>query len=278
MFKNGEKMFDKLIPGSDITYQEKLQQLANQKLSGIQISKALGINYTTVHRWLRKLNINLPNYHNALKFNNKIFDIVDTEEKAYWLGFLYADGYVSKNGKTVALDLMGSDIEHLDKFRRFLDYETEIKISDSKCNGNVYPRCRLTMTNSHFNRALINLGCIPNKSLILSFPKTSIFSSEQLIRHFIRGYVDGDGCVTHTSNSKLEFIIIGTKEFLNGIKEYCPYIHNILYHKDKRRPDSNTYSLIFANNIAKAFGRYIYENATIFLSRKYNKFLDLINE
>ena len=80
----------------------------------------MNIGYTTLHRWLRKLNINLPNYHNALKFDNTVFDTIDTEEKAYWLGFMYADGYVQNNGNSVELSLKGSDVEHLEKFRVFL--------------------------------------------------------------------------------------------------------------------------------------------------------------
>ena len=99
MRENGKEIFNTLFPGETITYREKLIELVNQKKSGKQISREMHIDYSNMHRWLRKLGINLPNYHNELKFDNTVFDVIDTEEKAYWLGFLYADGYVEKTGK-----------------------------------------------------------------------------------------------------------------------------------------------------------------------------------
>lgn len=56
------------------------------------------------------------------------------------------------------------------------------------------PSCSWYVTNYHLWNTLNNYGCIPNKSLTLKFPDESIFKSKDLIRHFIRGYFDGDGC------------------------------------------------------------------------------------
>lgn len=50
--------------------------------------------------------------------------MIDTEEKAYWLGFLYADGAVSKNTNTIELSLKSSDISHLEKYKSSLSFET----------------------------------------------------------------------------------------------------------------------------------------------------------
>ena len=271
----GKWLFNSLFPGESITYKEKLIECVSKKMSGNQIAKELCIDYSCVHRWLRKLGLNLPNYHNELKFDNTVFDTIDTEEKAYWLGFLYADGYVSKNRTTVELSLKKADIEHLEKFREFLKNKNEVKIGKSKCNGKEFLRCRLTITDKHFHDTLINKGCIPNKSLILVFPKESIFASKDLIIHFIRGYFDGDGCITCTSKKELEVNIIGTKEFLSGIKKYCPNSFTSSFHKNSRHLDSNTYFIINARNKAISFCKLLYNNATIFLQRKYDKFNNL---
>ena len=64
--------------------------------------------------------------------------------------------------------------------------------------------------------ALNNAGCVPNKSLILKFPSSNIVPTK-LLRHFIRGYVDGDGCLCITKPEKIELSILGTEEFLQGV-------------------------------------------------------------
>jgi len=269
----GKWLFNSLFPGENITYREKLVECVNKQMTGNQIAKELKVDYTCVHRWLRKLGLNLPNYHNELKFDNTVFDTIDTEEKAYWLGFMYADGYVSSDGKTVELGLKGDDKEHLEKFRSFLKNKNEVRMGNAKCCGKKFSRCRLTMVDKHFHSTLISKGCIPNKSLILTFPDKSLFASEDLIIHFIRGYVDGDGCVRNNSSGYAIFEIIGTKEFLEGVKQFFPNILTHIFHKDKRRPNSNTYSISIASEKSAKFGELLYNNATIFLQRKYDKFI-----
>ena len=270
----GKWLFNSLFPEDNVTYKEKLIECVNKQMSGHQIAKNLGVDYTCVHRWLRKLGLNLPNYHNELKFDNTVFDTIDNEEKAYWLGFMYADGYISSTNNSVELSLKGEDFDHLEKFRKFLNYDTVIKKSKSKCGKKEFSRCRLTMTNKHFHNSLINKGCVPNKSLILTFPNLSIFSSTDLIKHFIRGYVDGDGSVVIASTGYSRFEIVGTKEFLAGIKEQFPGVFSKSYYKDKRKLCSNTYFLSISGKKAAKFGNALYKDATIYLQRKYNKFIE----
>ena len=137
--------------------------------------------------------------------NYNYFDTIDTEEKAYWLGFLFADGnlsvpsYTTKEGKIkngrykISLELKAEDIEHLKKFAKAIDYEKEIKTV--KCSGydDTTKRCRLMFNNKHMWNTLNNLGCTPRKSLTLQFPNIS----EKLEIPFIRGYFDGDGCLSY---------------------------------------------------------------------------------
>lgn len=250
---------------------KELIELVAQRKSGKEISEILNLNYSTVHRKLRKLGINLPNYHNKLKFDNTVFDVIDTEEKAYWLGFLFADGYVSSTRNQVELSLKGDDIEHLNKFSIFLNNRNKITTSIVKTNNKEYSRCRCSLINKHFHDNLISLGCIPNKSLTLQFPNPNIFQNQNLIRHFIRGYVDGDGCLTISSSGRLVLCIIGTQEFLDVINSYLP-VKAKTKHKDKRRLNSNTFSISFCANNADLNAEYLYKDATIYLQRKYDRF------
>ena len=76
---------------------------------------------------------------------------------------------------------------------------------------------KLCYLKGNSDNRLIELGCVPQKSLILRFPSLTIFSSVNLIRHFVRGYVDGDGSLSYTTTGRLVIYIIGTKEFLSKI-------------------------------------------------------------
>ena len=147
-----------------------------------------------------------------------------------------------------------------------------VKLGISKCNKKEYTRCRCAITDKHFHTRLIELGCIPNKSLILKFPNRDIFTNKDLIKHFIRGYVDGDGCLTYTSTGRLVIEIIGTKEFLEEIIIEYPNIFNKTFHKDKRRPNSNTYAISCSANKADKFASILYDNSKIYLQRKYDRF------
>lgn len=250
----------------------EIVELANQGLTATEIAKILGIWRQTVYYKLKKIGRSIPNYHNSLKFDNTVFDIIDTEEKSYWLGFLMADGYVSKTTNTVELSLKGDDSKHLEKYNNFLKNTVSIKISKIITNGKEYKRCRCAVTDKHFHDKLIELGCTPQKSLTLKFPNKNIFANNDLIRHFIRGYIDGDGCLTYTKTGRLVIEIIGTKEFLNDIKEIYSEYFKSTFHKDKRRLTSNTYFILCSCNNADKFANIIYNNSNIYLDRKYNRF------
>ena len=84
---------------------EELIKLNNSGYTQREMAKILNVNRTTIQRHLKKLELSTPNYHNRLKFDNTVFDNINTEEKAYWLGFLYADGSVSSTSNNVEISL-----------------------------------------------------------------------------------------------------------------------------------------------------------------------------
>lgn len=250
----------------------EIVELANQGLSATEIAKILGVWRQTVYYKLKKIGKSIPNYHNSLKFDNTVFDNIDTEEKAYWLGFLMADGYVSKNSNTVELSLKGDDSNHLNKYNDFIKNTQSIKLSKIVNKGKEYSRCRCAVTDNHFHNRLIELGCIPQKSLTLKFPNKNIFAEEGLVRHFIRGYVDGDGCLSYTKTGRLVIEIMGTKEFLEEILSLYPSYFKRVLHKDKRRPFSNTYYIACSCTNADKFASILYDKSNIYLDRKYERF------
>lgn len=145
-------------------------------------------------RKLKAKGIEIINHQNETKFNEHIFDVIDTEEKAYWLGFIFADGYISSRDNGFELSLKGSDIEHLHKFNKFMEHNKDnVKLGEVKNKDKTFLRCRWGIVNKHLWNTLNNLGCTPRKSLTLQFPNIS----EELEIPFIRGYFDGDGCLSY---------------------------------------------------------------------------------
>lgn len=264
------------MPNKIIIPEQVLIKLINEKKTCSEILKILKISKSCLYRNLNEYKLSIPNYQNELKFDNKVFDKIDTEEKAYWLGFLYADGYVS-NGKynnSVELSLSAKDIDHLKKFKNFLKDKRKIKVSKVAKN---FTRGRVLVTNKHFRNQLIKLGCLPNKSLILKFPSDNIFHNKDLIIHFIRGYVDGDGCLSNTKTGRLSIEIIGTKEFLEGIRKYFPEFKSIRKTRSSEK-GLNNFKISCNSNKADTVAKRLYKDATIYLDRKFNKFANLCRD
>lgn len=203
-------------------------------------------------------------------FDSSMFDKIDCEEKAYWLGFLFADGYVIKN--TVGLGLQACDVGHLHKFNRFMKCEfNNVSYHPKKTEGKIYDGYRWETHNKHITDRLKELGCVERKSLILEFPKEEIFADKGLIRHFIRGYFDGDGCVCATNKTHI-VSMLGTESFLTTVKKYLNEENRKLYNNKER--NIKTKSLQFYNQHALKILHYLYDDALIFLDRKHDKFLE----
>lgn len=246
---------------------KKLKELNESGYTQREMSEILGVSRSVIQKNLYKNGWSTPNIHNSIKFDNTVFDKIDTEEKAYWLGFLYADGAVSSSSNNVELSLSASDKDHLEKYKAFLKSPKTINVSNITSNGNTYQRCRLTVTDKHFKEQLIKCGCVPQKSTILTFPSESIVP-KKFITHFVRGYIDGDGCISFTKTGRLVLQIIGTKEFLLKIQELFPEFK--VLRKDKRWKD-NTYCIGVACSNADKILTILYKDSTIFLQRKYNR-------
>lgn len=251
-----------------------------------KLSDKYGINRKTIVKYLNLRNIEITNTHGKVPFKEDMFDNIDTEEKAYWLGFLYADGYITAKNYQIGLTLAIKDFEHLKKFNDFLEYSKGLNINDShqfnskekyNKNGELMQVVNTTITNQHMWKMLNDKGCVPNKSLILKFPNKYIFKDSSLIRHFIRGYFDGDGTLgvyPHSkTNPNLEasLMFVGTKSFLEEVQNQLG-INGFLMQK----PNCNalTYRLSYSTKKAKDVADIMYKNASIYLTRKYNIYIN----
>jgi len=264
--------------------EEEYIQNYNNNPSITKISKKYGISHKSLSDRIKSLGYEVINHQNKIKFDNTIFDTIDTEEKAYWLGFIFADGYVSgeKDGKNeyyFELSLKGSDKSHLDKFNKFMKHEdvNHVKINRAECfnTGVMCDRCRWGIRDRHLWEILNSYGCIPSKSLILEFPKLEIFKDKTLIKHFIRGYWDGDGCLSYSNKEHTiaNISVLGTEKFLTEVKNNLPLKtdYKLTYNNDK---NSITKVLQLQGKNAFKLAYYLYADSAIYLDRKYKKYLE----
>ena len=232
------------------------------------ISKRHNINSNTIKYYLLYNDKEIRKSTNTYRIKNiKIFENIDTEEKAYWLGFLYADGYVKENEK-IELGLKESDLDHIKKFKNFLGSNHPIEYrKDTKSY-------RFSIYSKKIAQDLTKLGCHQAKSLTLNFP-TEEQVPKHLLHHFLRGYFDGDGCIT-SSNGNYRISLLGTQNFLHIAKNILKNIH-IKNIKQCTRNKAYEFNIYGRNNCYN-FYKEIYKNATIFLDRKHDKFKYMILE
>lgn len=212
------------------------------------------------------------------------FKKIDNQEKAYWLGFLYADGSVNTfydDGKlrsmTLEIGLSIKDEEHLVKFKESLNSDIPIFNKTNKLKGKEYSSVRIQLNNTEICNDLCNLGCVPRKTYILRLPNEHIVPKIYM-RDFLRGFFDGDGCIcTSVMGNKPHIVtnITGTSDMLQDISDFLlnnkiirtkPFIS-----KDKRR--ENTYRFyIYGTDTNKEFLDYLYKDSKIYLDRKYQHY------
>lgn len=236
-----------------------------------KLGNKYGVKRQTISKWLKDNGYEVINYQNRCRIDETVFDNIDTEEKAYWLGFLYADGNISTVGNRLEMNLASKDLDHMLKFKKFLKLESEIRIDDNGGEGNEI--CRISVRNKHIWDQLNNKGCVPCKSLILKFPDKSIFKFEKLIYDFIRGYCDGDGSlgisIKHDSNNHRCWLsFVGTKDFLEGIQNFLQ-IDGMIMNKTSTNWPNKAYDLKYSNTKARKVARLLYENSLIYMDRKY---------
>lgn len=200
------------------------------------------------------------------------FKQIDAEDKAYWLGFLYADGCVAQNRKQLIINLSPVDYLQLNAFKNAIKATSEIKYRD---NGRYIS---LSIFNKCFVEHLVNKGCVPAKSLILTFPDKTILSPKYY-KHFIRGYFDGDGCFSAILRKRKnkpnpifegEINFIGTYDILYNIIKNLPCKGK----EEKIFKDGNIYKFRIQNKPdIKNILNYLYADSNIYLERKYKKYL-----
>lgn len=258
---------------------DKIAELYLNKTSIRRISKMFGgLHYNTIKKVLQEYGIKLrtksqSHFQDDRKEN--FFSVIDSEEKAYWLGFFAADGCV--HDKYFSIILQKRDREHLEKLRNILNITT-VQIRDysqKSPTGKILDYSVFSVGCKQIVEDLKKHGITERKSLILQPPKIP----EDFAYDWIRGYFDGDGCLSYSKiNNRWQCNCLSTKEVLLWIQEKLN-LQNTKPFKVKRNGKEEkvwtlhwngrlnclrTMNLIYKNNTAK-----------IYLNRKYILYKEL---
>lgn len=238
------------------------------------IASKLNRTKTAIDLKINKLGLKKSKYN----YNHNFFDEINMEEKAYWLGFIFADGYIINGVKgneycnELGIELQASDNEHLRKFNKSLHGNIDIKYRTRQCNLNnkFYKTCFIRLYSKQIVESLIKHGITNNKSLKIEFPMLE----DELIRHFVRGFFDGDGCIVKNNHVNGKSYV--RCDFTSGSEIFINQLRNILYDKGIKsyivKDKDNSYRLIIGGMVnCDNFLNYIYEDSNIYLDRKYIK-------
>lgn len=263
-------------------YSEQINQMYSQGMSAFDIAKALNFKYVQpVYNYFKKQGwerTKREDYkiNTLYTIDSNFFKKIDTEEKAYIIGFIAADGHIDANSYRLTITLKDSDYQLLEKIRIAMHSTHPIKRGILKGNpykkteNKILKQCSISVNGKKLIQPLIDMGLSGKKTYTLD--NTLIkYIPDNLIRHFLRGYFDGDGNVTwgkkYPSGFKYIIQVCGNENFLKGsFQKYFP--SNCSLYKDKHSKQCYTWKIANKKEVLK-FLICIYNDAHIYLNRKY---------
>jgi hypothetical protein len=257
---------------------EEVSKLYEQGKSQKQISDELGCGLNTVRRRMKELKLGgkskgIRNY----QINESVFDNINTEEKAYWLGFLLADGCIAKSAKTrraIKVSIQIRDKEHLLRLAKFFNFNGKY-IFDKRNN---HERIGFVFNSVRLCNKLIEYGWLEFKEN----GDTKILNiNENLFSHLFRGYFDGDGCISNWINKKKTWyihIVSNNRKPLEYFNSKVP-VSSVVKDRINKKSGNKTYTIKWSglNNVRSMIG-YIYDNSNIYLKRKFIRCSNIDND
>ncbi|KXH86927.1 LAGLIDADG family homing endonuclease [Sporosarcina sp. HYO08] len=244
----------------------------DQSITITDLEEKHDVSRVTLSKHLKQQGVEIRNPLQKHAYDENYFESIDTEEKAYWLGFLAADGCVveGKTSKTVELGLSAIDKDHVEKFVAAIGGEnTMVKERIAKSKGKAYPSVRVTVSCTKMANDLIEKDITPRKSHTLQF---STFLPEDLMRHYMRGYFDGDGGVHVRNETTISINMVGNEQFLLDYMQKLDDLLGIPIRKLYSKQDSTVKTIYYYGQDAKAILNFFYQDAAIYLNRKQHKY------
>ena len=243
----------------EITYEEMSKLELFESLNGTQIknkARAMGLS-------------------KRRKFNDGFFEKINTKEKAYWLGFIYADGYIVYNedigNYELGIELHEKDAYILNSLNKLFGNKHIIKFREREISFNRYEYISKIASLRIYSKKvcddLIANGIVTNKTKSLTYP----IVDNDVFFHFLRGFFDGDGCLYNNINGH-KFI-----HFTNSNDIFLKYISNVLLKYDINskvyKEKDKKFRLVLNKYHSEKLLNYLYKDSDeLKLVRKYHKY------
>lgn len=213
--------------------------------------------------------------HNSVykhTFNRNALHTIQTEQDAYLLGFITADGYLCETHNSVRIRLSERDVDILIKINEYMQSDVPITKNPHSITGNYL--CQLDFNDKGFLSNLKQYGLHQAKSLKEIFYQDI---PEYLMRHYIRGLIDGDGYI---SKNTCHVGICGSQDIVQNVAKHLQQVAGVPPEKQRnarQEKDTSLYRFELCGENARAAMRWLYAGSNIHLDRKYNLAKQYIN-
>jgi hypothetical protein len=225
------------------------------------LAEYYGCSWGTILYHLRRLGVKIRSPHSTYAVDESAFNPIDTEPKAYWLGFLAADGCV-KDESRVSLGLAEKDKDHVERFRAFLHTDSPVRLSERPRGCRGQRLATLEVSSSSLVRGLAAAGVVPKKSLVLC-PWSG---PDELMRHYWRGLIDGDGCWHARKKGGWSLSLVGSRLVVEG---FAAYVHTLTGYRPTLTPHINIWVVSVARApVVRVVATDLYSGATEWMDRK----------
>lgn len=265
--------------------QKETLELLKEGLSPTQVAKKLNRNISSISSIIKRFDVTNYTKLNENTCNHNYYEEIDNEIKAYTLGFFLADGYLCSKTNRLGVNIQNKDRIVLEYMNKYICPDNKIYVKNRTTESiERVDQCSLRWTSSLMKDTLMNkYKIINNKTYDTNFIFPFETIPNHLVRHFIRGFIDGDGHVGLINKNyiSLRLLLISTSEnFLKQIGEYiCNITEGVNYSlKEKIGKTTKYYTIDFSVNrenkpekFLKIYN-YLYKNSELYLSRKKENF------
>jgi len=267
------------------THTKSILDKYNSGMKIKNIAADINCHVDSIRNFLKRNGIRTPNRSEGARkyhINENFFSKIDGPEKSYVLGLLYADGTVNEKSNSVTISLQERDKHILEKISNLIQPTKPLQFIPIKKyypKENYQNQYRIVIQNKILCSNIITLKCLPNKTYTLNFPNNDIIPPN-LFHHFIRGFFDGDGCISISYNKNKRptatINFVSTKKFCSGLSKYLKTELNIRTKVRTARilcSDKIGVLAFGGTNQVLRFFDFLYNEDTISLNRKKERFI-----